>query len=180
MKKIKILATTLAIISMQNATAAAGVNVASNSFVWHGQVPVAVMTNGFIITGPGGAPITQGELAFSLNGAGDEGILLSSSTIDFNVFPFNGTTTDIDDPATYNYELTSFKVSNEDGILNEQLSTGYYDVYANASKLNKATKSSDTDGVTRLSIHAGSGTTNRPAPGQYVSLHATILITNIH
>lgn len=151
---------------------------ASATFTWSGAVPAAPISNGFIIKDSAGNDIPRGTLVFNVDAAG-KGSLVSSSTLNFNVYAFDGTT--VGAPATsYNYQLTSLQAT-KGGLPQEQDANGYYAIMADGATMVKGDTptAKATGGVTNLTVVPSAVATpsNQPASGEAVDIHARIVIS---
>lgn len=162
-------------------------NLASNTFVWSGNVPPAVTATTFIITDNAGNPLlnsSSGLLQFQTDSNGD--VMLSGSTpIEFNVYKYDATTSQVDltSPATvYEYKLVSLKTAAGGGYLQEQsTSSGYYKLVdgSNQTVVKNNSNTVNGGGLTSLKVEQDTSSpnpTNAPQPGDAVSLHAAIII----
>lgn len=176
MKKTMLMAVTLGAMGFVGAASAA--DQASATFTWSGTVPMAPISNGFIIKDSAGNDIERGTLVFDVNASG-QGSLLSASTLNFNVYAFDGTT--VGDPATsYDYQLTSLQAT-KGGLPQEQDAQGYYSIMADGAAMvvNATATTKAAGGVTNLTV-APSGVatpSNQPTAGEGVDVHARIVIS---
>lgn len=176
MKKTMLMAVVLGAMGFAGAASAA--DQASATFTWSGTVPMAPISNGFIIKDSVGNDIERGTLVFDVDAAG-KGSLVSSSTLNFNVYAFDGTT--VGAPATsYNYQLTSLQAT-KGGLPQEQDASGYYAIMADgaAMVINAAATPKAAGGVTNLTVVPSAVATpsNQPTSGEAVDVHARIVIS---
>ncbi|TDE25345.1 hypothetical protein E1100_00005 [Vibrio owensii] len=160
MKKTIIALTTIATFGMASSVMAADLPAGTASFQWAGSVPSATESGaGYFIIEEGNTGFTNGVLTFS-NSATDGIKLISSNEIGFKVVKdaaaggdYNPAT-DVD-PLAYTATLTSVKVG-VNGFVAEQASDGYFNIYADGSKLtvNQANQISKakSNNITRLTV----------------------------
>ncbi|WP_157830596.1 hypothetical protein [Aeromonas sobria] len=164
--------------AMGFAGAASAADDASATFTWSGTVPAAPVSGGFIIKDSAGNDIQRGALVFNVDPSGD-GVLASSSTLDFNVYVWDGTT--VGAPATsYDYRLTSLQVT-QGGLPQEQDAQGYYAIMADGVTMTKdAPVTKLAGGATKLTVAPSGAATpsNQPTAGDAVDIHARIVISN--
>lgn len=176
MKKTILMAVVLGAMGFAGAASAA--DQASATFSWSGTVPMAPVSNGFIIKDSVGNNIQRGTLVFDVDAAG-KGTLTSSSTLDFNVYTWDGSA--ITGTATaYDYTLTSLQATTG-GLPQEQDDNGYYSIMADGDPLVKNTPVPGQSGVTNLTVVPAAGVTtpsNQPSSGEAIDVHARIVISN--
>ena len=177
MKKTMLMVAVLGAMGFAGAASAA--DQASATFTWSGTVPMAPVSNGFIVKDSSGNDIGRGALVFSVDAAG-LGTLTSSSTLDFNVYQSADGTT-VDAPATsYNYHLASLQAT-KGGLPQEQDANGYYSIMADGAVMVKgdAPVVKVSGGVTNLTVvpTAVATPSNQPTAGEAVDVHARIIIS---
>lgn len=175
MKKSILMAVVLGAMGFAGAASAA--DQASATFTWSGTVPMAPISNGFIIKDSAGNDIERGALVFDVDAAG-KGSLTSSSTLNFNVYAYDGTT--VGEAATsYEYQLTSLQAT-KGGLPQEQDSNGYYEIVADGTPMVKNDSPTPKSGVTNLTVAPSSVATpsNQPVAGESVDIQARIVISN--
>lgn len=178
MKKTMLMAIVLGAMGFAGAASAA--DQASATFTWSGTVPMAPVSNGWVIKDSVGNDIERGALVFDVDSAG-KGTLTSASTLNFNVYE-SADGVGVGLPATsYDYQLTSLQAT-KGGLPQEQDSNGYYVIMADGVEMavNAAPTQKATGGVTNLTVAPSASTTpsNQPSSGEAVDVHARIVISN--
>lgn len=176
MKKTMLMAVVLGAMGFAGAVSAA--DQASATFTWSGVVPMAPISNGFIIKDSIGNDIERGALVFDVDAAG-KGILTSSSTLNFNVYTLETDGTVGAAVGVYDYQLTSLQAT-KGGMPQEQDDNGYYSIMADGAEMVKGAAITGKSGVTNLTVVPSSATTpsNQPSSGEAVDVHARIVISN--
>lgn len=176
MKESMLIAVVLGAMGFAGAASAA--DQASATFTWSGVVPMSSVSDGFIIKDSVGNDIERGALVFDVDAAG-KGTLTSSSTLNFNVYAFDGV--NVGAPVmSYDYQMTSLQAT-KGGLPQEQDASGYYGVMADGAALVKGTPVvKATGGVTNLTVVPSGVATpsNQPSSGEAVDVHARIVISN--
>lgn len=152
---------------------------ASATFTWSGLVPAAPVSNGWIIKDAVGNDIIRGILVFKLDSQGAKGELMSSSSIDFNVYDYSNNVIGAE-ATSYKYELSSIKVT-KGGLPQEQSANGYYAVTGDGVKMVKgATPTAKAGGITTLAVTTSGVATpdNQPDAGEPVDFHALIVVSD--
>ncbi|MNJ14615.1 hypothetical protein D3C77_88450 [compost metagenome] len=178
MKKTILMSLVIGCVGFAGVASAA--DQASATFTWSGSVPMAPISDGFIIKDSAGNDIERGTMVFNVDAAG-KGSLASASTLDFNVYAYDGTT--VGAPAdSYDFRLISLEAS-KNGLPQEQDANGYYAIMADDAEMVKGATATvkAAGGVTNLTVVPATGVStpsNQPLAGEAVDIHARIVISN--